>query len=155
MDAPAATDGVNQLYFFHPGASYTEGDDRHASPYGEVLLHRDTVIQLWAVPTAAEGIAEALIGRLPKGKWSFGERLGRGRLGNLYVAFHLLNGYSTEEKADRISVVSPLDRGLNGIVVEIFPLKEAVARGIGGLAEFQTYTEKAAPCLQPKPGAAH
>ncbi|MCZ8517780.1 hypothetical protein O9H85_36935 [Paenibacillus filicis] len=148
LDSEPAERGVNQLYFFHPGVNYAPGDDRHASDYGEVLLHKDAVIQLWAVP---EGEAEALVGCLPKGEWRFGECSGFGKLGELYAAFYSANPVSVEEKADRLSVHSAMADGLNGIVTEVWTVEEAAAAGLNSLAEFAVHMEQAAPGFQTEP----
>jgi hypothetical protein len=129
-------DGVNQLFFFHPGDRYMSGDDRHASPYGEVLLHKDAVIQLWALPEDASDVYPSLIGCLPKGEWRFHGKSGYGRIGNLYTAFHLMNDFIIEEKADRISVASAVVSAALGVIVEAISSSEALAKGIETVDDF-------------------
>ncbi|MFH5181502.1 hypothetical protein ACHHV8_01980 [Paenibacillus sp. TAB 01] len=134
---PSAQAGVNQAFFFHPGAKYKPGDDRHASRYGEVLLHKDTAMQLWAAPSggAAEDIFPTIIGCLPKGEWRFIDRSGYGRVGNIYLAFHLMHEFTIEEKADRVSISSPLVSGKNGVAIEALSVSEAKQLGIHNVQE--------------------
>ncbi|MFD0681770.1 MULTISPECIES: hypothetical protein [unclassified Paenibacillus] len=132
---------VNQALFFHPGAKYKSGDDRHASPYGEVLFHKDCIIQLWALPSSLPSLemnetCQELVGCLPKGEWHFEQQSGYGRVGNVYMAFHLMNDYTHIEKTDRISIASPLQDGLNGVVMEVVSCKEAAALGVDSLADW-------------------
>ncbi|WP_036746043.1 hypothetical protein [Paenibacillus sp. UNC451MF] len=133
---PAAAIGVNQAFFFHPGAKYKEGDDRHQSQYGKVLLHQDTVAQLWEIPSEDNEAFPSLVGCLPKGEWSFTKRSGFGRIGNLYAAFHLMNDFSTEERSDRVSITSLFVGGSNGVVMEVVASKEAEQLGIFSLEQF-------------------
>ncbi|TVY01070.1 hypothetical protein [Paenibacillus cremeus] len=156
LDSEPAGAGVNQLYFFHPGGKYVPGDDRHASPYGDVLFDRGTAIQLWAVPeSAAGGSASALVGCLPKGEWRFVGNSGYGKLGSIYVVFHALGGGGTDmavnEKEDRYSVSVPLIAGegylYSGIVVDVLSVDEAVAQGIADLDGWQAHSERRAPAF--------
>lgn len=140
---PAAVIGVNQAFFFHPGTKYKEGDDRHQSRYGQVLLHQDSVAQLWEVPSDDNEAYPALIGCLPKGEWSFDGRSGYGRIGNVYAVFHLMNDFSTEEKADRVSIASPFVEGANGVVMEVMSSREAKQLGIEGLEQFTARMKQA------------
>ncbi|MDF2962180.1 MAG: hypothetical protein K0S39_3915 [Paenibacillus sp.] len=137
LTSPAITGGnnINQALFFHPGVKYKAGDDRHASPYGEVLFHLDSMIQLWAIPssTAPDDIYPEIVGCLPKGDWRFQDQSGYGRIGDVYMAFHLMNEWTYTEKTDRISISSPLKAGLNGVVVEVVSCHEAAALGIDSL----------------------
>ncbi|NOU92642.1 hypothetical protein GC093_05280 [Paenibacillus sp. LMG 31456] len=141
LTSQAFTDGnhVNQALFFHPGAKYKSGDDRHASPYGEVLFHMDSLIQLWALPSslpsldANEANKEELVGCLPKGEWRFEKQSGYGRIGDVYMAFHLMNDFTYLEKTDRISISSTFEDGLNGVVMEVVACKEVAALGIDSL----------------------
>lgn len=146
LDNEAARQGVNQLYFFHPGKKYTAGDDRHASPYGEVLLHQDAAVQLWRIP-AQEGpeTADALIGCLPRGEWRFGPRWCVGKLGAVFAFVYLLGDGAVEERPDRISVAAPLDGGWQGVVVEMLTAEEAADRGDGSLEALATQAAQRAP----------
>ncbi|WP_282939836.1 hypothetical protein [Paenibacillus sp. RC67] len=133
---PAAAIGVNQAFFFHPGNKYKEGDDRHQSRYGTVLLHQDSVAQLWEIPSEDSEAYPSLIGCLPRGEWTFEERSGYGRIGNIYAAFHLMNDFIVEERADRVSITSPFVEGANGVVMEVVASKEADQLGIEDLEQF-------------------
>lgn len=134
---PSAKDGVNQAFFFHPGARYQPGDDRHASNTGEVLLHKDAVIQLWELSSADQETAyPALVGCLPKGDWHFTERSGYGQVGDVYLVFHSMNDFTVEEKRDRLSVLCPFQAGRNGIVIEAMTAKETEQPGDGSAAAF-------------------
>lgn len=135
---------VNQLYFFHPGAGYREGDDRHASPYGEVLFHRGTVIQLWSLPGgSSDGAADFLAGCLPKEEWHLTPRGGTARLEcGIFVSFSLLHEYTVNEKADRLSLSSPLADGAGGVVLEVLSAREAVLLDIQTGAEWAAFVEK-------------
>lgn len=141
----AAIAGVNQAFFFHPGAKYKEGDDRHASNYGEVLLHKDAVIQLWHVPGDDTEAYPNLIGCLPKGQWTFMERSGYGKIGGVYAAFHLQHGFTAEERADRVSIASPIAEGSNGVVFEAMSEQEASRLGIVSLEQFAALMERSRP----------
>jgi hypothetical protein len=145
---PAAADGVNQLLFLHPGAKYKPGDDRHASNYGEVLLHKDTVIQLWTLPKDNSELHPNLVGCLPKGDWKFEDRSGYGDLGNVYVVFHLMNDYTVEEQADRWSVSSSLSSAKNGIVVEALSHQDAEALGIHSVEDLSKKFLELLPIFQ-------
>lgn len=129
-------DSVNQLFFFHPGNKYASGDDRHASPYGEVLLHKDAVIQLWKLPEGDLDAYPSLIGCLPKGEWRFEGDRGYGRFEGVYVSFQLMNPFTIEEKPDRISIASPFHTGKNGVLVEAISKQEAILLGINSLEAF-------------------
>jgi hypothetical protein len=134
--AIAGASNVNQALFFHPGAKYKAGDDRHASPYGEVLFHKDCAIQLWKLPDGldAKEAHQEIVGCLPKGEWLFEKQGGCGLVGDVYIGFYLMNDLSFTEKTDRISITSSLRDGLNGIVIEAVSCKEAAVLGIKGLA---------------------
>ncbi|SFL69515.1 hypothetical protein SAMN03159341_108260 [Paenibacillus sp. 1_12] len=132
----ATAEGVNQLFFFHPGNKYASGDDRHASPYGEVLLHKDSVIQLWKLPVDAENAYPSLIGCLPRGDWRFNAKGGYGCFEGLYVSFYLMNPFTIEEKPDRISIASPFQMGTNGVMVEAISTREALLLGIDSIEAY-------------------
>ncbi|TBL80540.1 hypothetical protein [Paenibacillus thalictri] len=124
--------GVNQAYFFHPGEKYKPGDDRHASPYGEVLLHRNSACALYILPQNA---GETLIGCLPRGQWIFNEHTGAGKIGDVYIAFAVMQPYTTEEKPERISVSS--SGRINGVMMEAISEYEARSIGIESLEQLQ------------------
>ncbi|CAG7646061.1 hypothetical protein ACFQI7_23240 [Paenibacillus allorhizosphaerae] len=140
LDSEPAAAGVNQLYFFHPGSKYAPGDDRHASPYGEVLFDRGASLQLWAIPEEAAGEAfDSLVGCLPKGEWRFDKFGGCGKLGSVYAAFHAYGGepVAITEKADRYSVAVSLEEGRRaGIIVEVMSTDEADAQGVHNLDDW-------------------
>jgi hypothetical protein len=142
LTSAAAAQGVNRLYFFHPGKKYAAGDDRHASPYGEVLLHKDAVAQVWVLPKEDTEAANELIGVLPKGEWSFDETSGYGKLGaEAYVAFHLPSGFQNEVLDDRIRVKTALHDGQHAVVVEVWSAEEAAASGATELEGFRRMAE--------------
>jgi hypothetical protein len=124
-------DGTNQLYFFHPGEGYHEGDPRHQSRYMEVLYHEGTVISLFPVP---EGTDTGIIGVLPKGQWYKEPQALFGFAGNVYFAIYLSRAYELVERQDYLEVRA--DRMPGGVVVEALEVKLAEQRGIGGLDEF-------------------
>ncbi|AEI39617.1 hypothetical protein [Paenibacillus mucilaginosus] len=138
-------ESVNQLLFFHPGAGYREGDDRHASPYGEVLFHRGTVVQLWSLPVGCPGdTADFLVGCLPQGAWHFTESGGSARLDSgVFLSFRLLHGYTVTEKPDRFSLSSPLRGGAGGVILEVLSTPEAALLGVRTGEEWAAYTEDA------------
>jgi hypothetical protein len=136
------TESVNQAFFFHPGIKYIPGDDRHASTYGEVMYHKDTVIQVWNVPLDKKEAISFVIGCLPKGEWQFNNHRGYGKIGDTFLQFHLLNEFKMEEKVDRISITSPLSSNLNGVIIEIISSKEANELGIYDLLSFITNMEE-------------
>ncbi|WP_419954157.1 hypothetical protein ACN6MT_28495 [Neobacillus niacini] len=132
------SESVNQAYFFHPGVNYVPDDDRHASSFGEVLFHKDTVIQIWNVPLDEKEAIPFIIGCLPKGEWKFNKHRGYGKIGDTFLQFHLMNEFNLEEKEDRISITSPLSSNLNGIIMEIVSSKDADGLGINDLESFIT-----------------
>lgn len=125
---------VNQAFFFHPGAKYIPGDDRHASPLGEVMYHKNTVMQMWHVPVG--DYFQTMIGCLPSGEWKFEKSGGYGQIGDTYVAFQLMNEIRVEEKKDRISVSSPIVNNWNGVIMEVVSSREAMNQGIHDFESF-------------------
>jgi hypothetical protein len=134
--------GVNQTFFFHPGVKYVPGDDRHASPYGEVLFHKDSIIQMWALPEGDKEAHPNLIGCLPKGEWKFDKKSGYGRVGNIYLSFHLMNEYGIEEKTDRISITSAFLSNWHGVMMEAISCGEAAELGIHDLDSYAAVMNK-------------
>lgn len=134
----AQTESVNQSFFFHPGAEYVPDDDRHASPFGEVMFHKDTVIQVWNVPIDEQEVTPFIKGCLPKGEWKFHKNKGYGKVEETYITFQLMNEFTWNEKQDRISVMSPLCSNRNGVIMEIVSSKDALVLGIHDLKEFIT-----------------
>ncbi|MFP5105300.1 hypothetical protein ACSU6B_00805 [Neobacillus sp. C211] len=131
-----AENSVNQAFFFHPGEKYVPGDDRHASPFGEVLYHKGTVIQMWHIPKEEKDVYSELIGCLPVGEWYFEKTCGYGRVESTYLTFQLINEYNIEKKADRISISSPFISNWNGVIIEAVSCKEAEMKGIQDLESF-------------------
>jgi hypothetical protein len=129
---------VNQAFFFHPSDKYKPGDDRHASPYGEVMYHKGVAVQLWKVPGDDKNALQSIIGCLPPGEWEFDNSGGYGLIEGIYLTFRLLNEFEIIEKEDRISITSPVASGWNGAVMEAISCKEAVGLGIKNLRAFIT-----------------
>jgi hypothetical protein len=132
----ALSGGVNQAFFFHPGAKYVPGDDRHTSPYGEVIFHKDTVIQLWDVAAEEKEAYPSLIGCLPRGQWRFDNKSGYGRVEAAYLYFQLMNEFTSEEKKDRVSVTSDFVSGWNGVIMEAVSSSDAAKLGVVDLNSF-------------------
>lgn len=124
-------EGANQLYFFHPGEGYREGDPRHQSRYMEVHYHQGTVISLFPVQSGPDS---TVIGVLPKGQWREQPRALFGRTGNVYFAVYLSHAYGLIERQDYLEVRAAGMPG--GVVVEAVEVKLAEQRGIGSLDEF-------------------
>lgn len=135
-----AAEGVNRLYFFHPGQGYNAGDPRHQSPYMEVLYHKNTVMSLFPVP---EGEATAIVGVLPKGEWIKQPSALFGYAGNVYFAVYLSHGYELLERPDYLEVISAGMPG--GVVVEALSVSQAAELGISGLDEFAAAAAQRAP----------
>lgn len=135
-----AEGGANQLYFFHPGQGYHEGDPRHQSPYMEVLYHKSTIISLYPVPEEEE---ELLIGVLPKGEWREESRALFGHADQVYFAVYLPHDYELRERADYLEVTV---KGMpGGVVVEAVGSKLAAENGMGDLKEFAAAMASKAP----------
>ncbi|CAH1193140.1 hypothetical protein PAECIP111892_01152 [Paenibacillus auburnensis] len=135
--------GANQLYFFHPGKGYQEGDPRHQSAYMEVLYHKGTVISLFPVP---KGKDNTVIGVLPKGQWLEQPQALFGLVDNVYFAVYLSNTYELVERKDYLEVQASGMPG--GVVVEAMEVKQAVQRGIVSLAEFALEMSAKAPVFE-------
>ncbi|WP_238579281.1 hypothetical protein [Neobacillus niacini] len=134
------SESVNQAFFFQPGEKYVPGDDRHSSSFGEVMYHKDTVIQVWNIPSDEE--AHPFInGCLPKGEWKFTENKGYGKVGDTFITFQLMNEFNWEEKNDRISIISPISSNWNGVIMEIVSAKDALVWGIHDLETYITAME--------------
>lgn len=134
-----AAEGVNRLYFFHPGPGYHAGDPRHQSPYMEVLYHKNSILSLFPVP---EGEPAAIIGVLPKGEWIKTATSLFGYAGNVYFAVYLSHGYELLERPDYLEVIAVGIPG--GVAVEALGVSQAAELGISGLEAFA-----AAAALQP------
>lgn len=134
---PANADGsVNQLYAFHPGAKYIEGDYRHQSAHCQVLLHKHTIAALYALPEDAE---HRIVGCHPQGEWIQRNHLLTGKMGAIFAAIHTLQPVEANLQ-DAKGFFESKGR-TNGVVVEVLNASEAKAHGIANLEEF---TEKMA-----------
>jgi hypothetical protein len=132
LDAVAGY-GANQMFFFHPGKGYVEGDVRHPNRYSEILLHSNVVCALYVVP---DGGIQSLVGCLPLGQWLFEEHLGFGEVGETFVYFQLMHPFTTLSQEDRIAVASTFT-GVHSVVIEIMTKADALAIGIITLEEFK------------------
>lgn len=130
-------DAVNRLYFFQPGEGHREGDPRHASDNGSVLIRRRAAIAYYAAGESP------VVGVLPPGEWTLRERLLCGRAQGVYLAVHTSGAYRAEERPDRWDVA--LADGAAGVVVEAADANDAHAAGIDGLAAFADAASKRAP----------
>ncbi|PZE20666.1 hypothetical protein [Paenibacillus xerothermodurans] len=72
------------------------------------MFHRDSVVQLWRLSALSDAHAPEVVGRLPKGEWLFRGRSGYGHIGDVFVAFHLMNDFTHVEEEDRIAVTSAI-----------------------------------------------
>ncbi|MEH7179987.1 hypothetical protein [Neobacillus vireti] len=141
-------ESANQAFFFHPGEKYVPGDDRHASSFGEVMFHKDTVIQIWNVPADYKEAFPDILGCLPKGEWKLEKDRGYGKVEDCFIIFQLINEYSWEEKRDRISITSPLTSNWSGVVMEIVSFRDGVDLGIMDLESFsKLVNEKNKSCF--------
>lgn len=133
-------EGVNRLYFFHPGQGYHAGDPRHQSPYMVVLYHKSTVISLFPLP---EGENTGIIGVLPKGEWIKQPSALFGSAGHVYFAVYLSHAYELIERPEYLEVSGTDMPG--GVVVEAFSRSQAAELGIQGLEEFAAAAAQRAP----------
>lgn len=132
--------GANQLYFFHPGQGYNEGDPRHQSRYSEVLYHQSVIMTLFPVP---EGEANTIIGVLPKGNWQQQPTAIFGQVEQVYFAIFLSHPYQLKERVGYLEVSAEEMPG--GVTIEAISVKRAAAHGIIGLDEFAATMSSKAP----------
>lgn len=130
---------VNRIYFFRPGAGYSEGDPRHESEGCEVLFHRNAILALY--PNRVE--SGELIGVLPKGQWIYRDDRIYGFTYGVYVAVFLRLPYTVREEPDHITVVSQGSE--NGVVVEVIGSLEAAYAEIGSLKVFESIMDNRSP----------
>ncbi|MEC0133295.1 MULTISPECIES: hypothetical protein [Paenibacillus] len=123
--------GANQLYFFHPGQGYNEGDPRHQSRYMEVLYHKNVIISLFPIP---QGEKNTIIGVLPQGEWKQEPNTLYGQVGETYVVIYLSHSYQLQERSRFIEVSVAGMPG--GVIVEALGIKKAAECGIIGLEAF-------------------
>ncbi|WNS44885.1 hypothetical protein [Paenibacillus sp. MMS20-IR301] len=135
-----AAEGVNRLYFFHPGQGYYPGDPRHQSEHMEVLYHKNTVIALFPVPAGTEN---TIVGVLPKGEWVKQPSALFGFAGSVYFAVYLSHAYELEERQSYLEVTSADMPG--GVVVEALSTGQAAELGIKGLRQFAEAAAQHAP----------
>ena len=139
-------DEANQLYFFHPGQRFSEGDPRHQSMYMEVLYHRNVVISLFPVP---EEERDTLVGVLPKGEWIAHDHSLFGQVNGVYFAIYLSVPYELKERQKYIEVTAS---GLpGGIVVEAVRQTEAEEQGIVDVGQFADVMKEREPHFDNKP----
>ncbi|TCM97841.1 hypothetical protein EV294_103269 [Paenibacillus sp. BK033] len=123
---------VNQLYFFHPGDGWREGDPRHQSEYAEVLYDKNRILTLFPIPEQAE--QQEIIGVLPKGAWITKETGLFGQVQNGFVSI-LLHGRYTFEELEEYNVVR-LQGEPAAVAVEILGRQEAEKLAIESLPAF-------------------
>lgn len=129
---PVSTGGeANQLYFFHPGEGYNEGDPRHQSPYMEVLYYKNTILSLFPIP---KGEQDTIVGVLPLGEWKEHQTALFGQAGQTYFAIYLSHPYKMLERSGYVEISVQGMPG--GVVVEAISAKQSTERGIIGLEAF-------------------
>ncbi|MEF2245996.1 hypothetical protein [Paenibacillus sp. IITD108] len=132
---PASGDGLaNRVYFFHPGVHFggVESNDwRHQSNIEQIVMHKGAVLALYPI---ADNEADHIIGCLPKGTWLFEEKAMYGQCGDVYIAVHLQQSYTAEERSVAWRIVS--QGSSNGAAVEAISLEEAAKQGIANLEQF-------------------
>jgi hypothetical protein len=129
---PVSGEGsANQLYFFHPGQGYNEGDPRHQSRYMEVLYHKNVIISLFPIP---QGEKNTIIGVLPQGEWKQEPYTLYGQVGETYFVIYLSHPYQLQERSRFIEVSVAGTPG--GVIVEALGIKKAAECGIIGLEAF-------------------
>jgi hypothetical protein len=122
---------INHLYMFQPGDGYKEGDPRHQSDNGKVLLHRNTIVALYPPSESGE---QRLVGVLPKGDWVQQELGLFGYTHGVYVAMFFMCPFDLNEQSDRIELTS---EGLpNGVYVEVMGDEELKLSDVRGLDDF-------------------
>lgn len=122
---------ANQLYFFHPGKHYKPGDLRHASDFGEILLHRQTAAALYPVPAGEDG---TIVGALPLGEWTTRGNDWFGSADDVYFAVFLARPATASIGSDKLALTcSGSD---NGVVVEVASREEAAAQEITTLEQW-------------------
>lgn len=132
--------GANQLYFFHPGQGYHEGDPRHQSRYSEVLYHQSVIMALYPIP---DGEQDTIIGVLPQGKWLERPKALFGQVGEVYFAIYLSHSYQLLERSGYIEVSAGGMPG--GVVIEALSVKKADELGIGELELYAAAMDLKAP----------
>ncbi|TYP73069.1 hypothetical protein [Paenibacillus methanolicus] len=135
-------EGANRLYLFSPGAGYAEGDPRHASDRGELMLRKHTALGLYA--PQAEPVR--LVGVLPAGTWRREQNRAYGELQHLYAALFMPGGFVMAPMDDYVKLDSSGDGGrCNGFVVEVVEKEAAAALGIHTLDDFFLSMERRRP----------
>ena len=136
ISLPVENNGtINQVYFFHPGEGYQEGDGRHQSPYCEVLFHKNTICALYdGIPKESH---QYIVGYLPKGEWIKAEKDLYGKAGEVYFAVHLHNPIALFEKESEWIVKSFGNK--NGVIIEVLNTDEAKRFNIEHLEDFKNH----------------
>ncbi|WP_117168652.1 hypothetical protein [Paraliobacillus sediminis] len=126
---------INQLYFFHPGEGYQEGDARHQSPNSQVIYHKNVVGSLYH--QLNETNYPFIIGFLPKAKWVRIKKNICADIEDVYISIYLHQPYSITDKDDLIFVKSYGNQ--HAVVVEILAKKEAENFSIMNFNQFQNH----------------
>lgn len=126
---PVRKDGTaNQAYFFHPGQGYLEGDLRHASGCGEVLLYKQVAAILFPIP---ESERDVIVGSLPHGRWQMDQNCWVGDLNDIYLIIHIWQRNEADISSSGVKLYSSGRN--NGVVMEVVTKEEAQSRGINTL----------------------
>ncbi|GLX65708.1 hypothetical protein MU1_00520 [Paenibacillus glycanilyticus] len=140
-----ADNSVNQLYFFHPGEGWREGDPRHQSEYAEVLYEKNRILAVFPIP--ADASQQEVIGILPKGLWFMEEAGLVGQVQNCFVSIVIKGRYEIveHEHCDEVR----LQGDPAALAVEVWGLDEATALGIESLSAFTERFRKASLTVEP------
>jgi hypothetical protein len=136
---------VNQLYFFHPGDDYREGDPRHQSEYAEVLYDKNRILTLFPVPDHAKH--QEIIGVLPKGTWIREEAGLFGQVQNCFISI-LVKGSYTVQQLESYDEVR-LHGEPAAIAVEVIGSDEAEQLGIQNVSSLAECFRRASLTLEP------
>lgn len=126
-----AVQGINHLYFFHPGQGYAQEDLRHQSEFSEVLFHQNALIASYQIP---DGQPEFILGCLPVGDWVEEPNGLFGLCGHVYMAVYVQQSFQREVREDR-SVVTSQGR-MNSVVVECIDQRTAETLQIRDVQQF-------------------
>lgn len=141
-----ADNSVNQLYFFHPGEGYRDGDPRHQSDYAEVLYDKNRILTVFPVPEHAG--QQEIIGVLPKGTWLQEEAGLFGQVQNCFIAILLKGSYSMEE-LDEYHQVRLLGQPA-AVAVEVWGREQAEELGMNSLSALVERFRTASLTLEPE-----
>lgn len=146
------TEGANRLYLFSPGGGYTEGDPRHESNAGELLLYEHTVLGIYA-PEQSKGQVHHIAGVLPIGEWIVQGNAAYGELTHIYAAVFLPTELEVAEKSHYQALSSFGAETGHGYVVEILEKSAAAERGMYSLPDFIAARSKQQPEWHLEPDA--